>query len=810
VRQRGRICVIALASFRAGMASLCAPAHAATETATLAALKSPVEVLMDRWGVPHVYAQNEDDLFFAQGFVIARDRLFQLDLWRRRGLGQLAEVFGPAFVEQDQAARLFLYRGDLGREWAAYGADTARIFERFVAGINAYVDWLQQHPDRLPFEFRYLHYQPAHWKLDDTIRIRSHGYLYNLLSEVERAKVACSAGLEVDALRVPLEPAWQTQVPAGLDPCLPADVLRVYELATRPVRFGADKDKVASVADPAPGRDTAAPMRLESNNWVIGAMKSTTGRAIAASDPHLAFVEPSVRYVIDLNAPTLHAIGATRPEYPGISLGHNDWIAFVYTSFPTDEEDLYVYDLNPADPDQYRYQGRWERVRTVREEIAVKGHAPVAVELKFTRHGPLIYLQQDRHRAFAVRSTWFEPGTAAYFPSSGRMRSRNFDEFVRAVEHWGTPSLNHLYADVHGNIGWTPRGKVPVRPGWDGLLPVPADGRYEWAGFLRGREFPQRYNPTAGYLTTSNEMNLPADYPYRQRKLGFEWSDPYRHLRIEQVLSQSEKVSVEDCMRLQGDVVSIPAQRLIGLLQRLASDEPDTTSALQLLQSWPGTIDAESAPAALFEVWFSRYLGRALLRVLLNHAATEANGSQAPFERLDPSVLLDVLEHPEPRLGANARAQRDALLLETLRDAYRDTVRLLGPDSSQWAWGRLHHSYLEHPLSAIVDEATRAKLDIGPLAKAGSEFTVNRSSYRTGDFRETLGPSVRVVLDVGHWDDSRAINYPGQSGDPESPHYRDLASTWQHGEYFPLLYSRGAVEAAVVDRLLLKPMAGGR
>jgi penicillin G amidase len=778
-----------------------AGSNVTTESIILPSLRQPVEILVDHWAVPHIYARNESDLFFAQGFYVARLRLFQIDLWRRRGLGRLAEVFGPAYVEQDKAARLFLYRGDMKEEWASYSADTERMFRRFVSGINAYVEWTREHPEQLPFEFKLLHYKPARWSAEDAVRIRSHGYLYNLKSEVARAKVACLAGLEWDEFRSKLEPPWQTRIPDGLDPCLPKEVLKIYDLATQEARFTPDSMTINTNAqfDKLLARELAAEIPAESNNWVISAKKSATGHAILASDPHLDYTEPSVRYLVDLNSPSLHVIGANRPESPGVSFGHNDRIAFAYTSFPVDAEDLYVYELNPDNPLEYRYRGGWESARVLREEIKVKGQVAVPVQLMFTRHGPLIYIDKDKNRAFAVRSAWLAPGTAPYFPSAERMRARTFADYTRAVARWGTPSLNHVYADTGGNIGWAPRGFAPVRPNWDGLLPVPGDGRYEWAGRLAGDEFPTSYNPSSGYITTSNEMNLPPDYPYKERKVSFEWTYPYRHQRIDEVLSALDRVSIEDSIQLQNDVISIPARRLVALCQSLSSDDPKTKAALQILRGWNASVDIGSSAAALHQVWFSRHLGKAFKNAVLNRDAVGA------FETPSVATMLDILERPAGRFANNPEQSRDELLLNTLHDAYEDLENLQGTDPTTWAWGKLHHSLIRHPFSELVDQATRAKLDIGPLERAGSEFTPNRSSYSTSDFRETLGPSVRVVIDLSNWDNSRAINYPGQSGDPNSSHYRDLASLWQRGQYFHLLYSRQAIEHATDTRVKLIP-----
>ncbi len=784
--------------------SLCSVVNAqdivATETIALQNIRQPVEILIDHWGVPHIYAKNEADLFFAQGFNAARDRLFQIDLWRRRGLGQLSEAFGPAYVEQDKATRLFLYRGDMKKEWAVYSADSEQIAQNFAAGVNAYIDWLNGHPDKMPIEFKMLNYKPVPWAAEDVVRIRSHGLTGNLTDEVARARVACAADLKWDEIRFKLEPPWQTRVPEGLDPCLPKDVLKVFDLATQNVRFtpgsmtGVSRQPLA-----APSDDFALQARAESNNWVIAAKKSATGHAIMANDPHRAYTEPSIRYIADLDSPTLHVTGIGEPAVPGVSNGHNDWMAFGGTYFSIDQEDLYVYELNPANTDEYKYRGNWEAFRVVHEEINVKGQAAIAVDLKFTRHGPVIYVEKEKKRAFAVRSDWLEPGTSPYYVSVSYMRAKTFEEFGKAIDRWGVPPINHVYADVQGNIGWAPGGFAPIRPNWDGLLPVPGDGRYEWAGRWSGDKLPRTYNPAIGYITTSNEMNLPPDYPYKERKLGFEWGSPFRHQRIDEVLSKLNRVSIEDSMRLQNDVVSIPARRLVALLEPLSSEDAASRAALNLLKGWNANLDADSPQAALHEIWFSRHLLAAFKEAVLSKTVADS------FEHPDPTVMLHALEHPEMRFAGNAAEQRNQVLLTSLAAAYQEMEKLQGPDSSQWKWGKLHYNLSEHPFSAIVDESTRAKLNVGPIEKNGSGFTPNASGYRVSDFRQTGGPSVRLILDAGNWDNSRAVNHPGQSGDPDNPHYRDLAAMWRAGQYFPLLYTRKAVLGATERRIKLVP-----
>nr|WP_323120417.1 penicillin acylase family protein [Burkholderia alba] len=789
-------------------------AHAkdlAPQTIALPGLSRPAEIVVDRWGVAHLYADSESDGFFVQGFNAARDRLFQIDLWRRRGLGQLAEVFGPAYVEQDKAARLFLYRGDMAAEWARYGPQAKGAATRFAAGVNAYIDWLADHPDQLPYEFRQAGYWPAKWSPDDVVRIRSHGLTRNLKSEVARAKVACRASLADDAVRFALQPPWQTRVPDGLDPCLPDDVLKVFDLATQGVKVSRKTFPHADAGASSAGTEQLAAAGAEveagadaategSNNWVIAPRKSATGRAIMANDPHRAFAAPSLRYIVQISTPTLDVIGAGEPSAPGVSIGHNGTIAFGLTIFNIDQEDLYVYQTDPAHPGAYRYRGGWAPFRIVRETIAVRGAPAVPVDLAFTRHGPVIYTESGKRRAFAVRTAWLSPGMSPYLDSMRYLHAKNYAQFKEALTTWGAPTVNQVYADASGNIGWVASGLAPKRPNWDGLMPVPGDGRYEWAGFWRGDALPSAYNPPAGYITTSNELNLPADYPYAARKLGFEWTNGSRHARIDEVLKGDPKISLEASERLQNDVESIPARRLVALVAPLASDDADTRAALALLKGWDGRLRADSAPAALEVVWFSRHLGPAYKAAVLPKAAADAIGAPP-----DPAAMLDALEAPQARFGDDAARKRDALLLTTLGRAYAELTKLQGPDARQWQWGKLHTNLNAHPFADLVDDAQRAKLNVGPLPTGGSAFTPNQSSYRIADFQQTIGPSFRIVVDVGNWDNSRAVNLPGQSGDPDSPHYRDLAPMWLAGDYFPLRYTRQAVDAVAERRIRLVP-----
>jgi penicillin amidase len=798
------LCITAAALFCASSsAALSQMSTAVREVAHgVAGLKGPAEIIVDYWGIPHIYASSKRDMFFVQGYNAARDRLWQIDLWRKRGLGLLAKDFGPDYVAQDRATRLFLYRGDLSQEWAAYGPEARESAEAFVAGINAFVGEINSGGRALPVEFRIAGTKPDFWNAEDVVRIRSHALTRNVVSEVQRARVVCAGGVVADRLRRKLEPQWSFQVPAGLDPCtIPNDVLKDYELGTRTVTFAPPGQRRTSL-DPETffAEADRADNAIGSNNWTVAPSRTATGRPILANDPHREHSVPSLRYVVHLNAPGISVIGAGEPALPGISIGHNGQIAFGLTIFAIDQEDLYVYETNPENPRQYRYQNTFEPMAVVRETIEVKGEAPREVDLLFTRHGPVVYADPQQRRAFAVRSVWFEPGTSAYFGSTEFMTAKDWQSFRAAMARWGTPSENQVYADTAGNIGWVPGGRAPIRPNWDGLIPVPGDGRYEWKGFLRQDELPQSFNPPEGFISTANEMNLPPDFPIAERKIGFEWADRSRATRVKEVLAANSRQGIADAMALQNDDFSVNGRRLIKLILPLNSDDPVTAQGLALLRSWDYRATVNSPAAALFEVWMTKHLGKAAV------AKATPEAARALITVPDITAVIDLMENPDTSLGTDPRAGRDAVLLESLSAAVNEVRQLLGPDPADWAWGKLHHAQFVHALAPLADDATRAQLTVGRLAMGGSAFSPGAAAYRPSDFSVISGASFRMVLDVGNWDQSVTINTPGQSGDPYNPHYRDLAPLWAGGEYVPLLYSRAAVEHAASEVFRLMPV----
>jgi len=762
----------------------------------LPGLAAPVTLGIDSWGLTHIRAEGMEDLFFAQGFNAARDRLWQIDLWRKRGLGLLAADFGPGYLMQDRAARLFLYRGDMAPEWAAYGDDAEAICTAFAAGINAAVDLVLAGDMPLAREFALLGTRPAHWVAADVVRIRTHCLTRNAASELARAQVLALADPATDLLRAPLDPPvdpaeWAVNAGAGL----PAEALAVFELATAPVTFSADR-LAAGLEDAArwsrvdPRKTVVqAPSVEGSNNWVISGHRTASGRAIMASDPHRQHAAPSLRYMVHLSAPGLDIIGAGEPSSPGIMAGHNGHSAFSLTIFCADQEDAMVYETDPAVPTRYRYAQGWEEMQTRTEVFAIKGHPDQRLDLRFTRHGPVVW--EDTSRALALRTVFTEPGTAPYMASLNSMRATSWDGFKAAVETWGAPSVNLVYADVAGEFGWQAAGYVPKRTGWRGLVPVAGDGRFEWEGFLSARELPRLDNPAVGFVHSANEMNLPPEVQSGPA-IGHEWFEDQRAARIAAALAARSDHDLQSSTALQTDTGSPFAARIIALL-------PQDAPGRDLLVDWDCRSDAGSAPALLYEVWLSGHLRPALL----TKVAPDPDLRRLLVPGNIP-VVTALLEGAHPSLGKRAGLDspgaRDALLRDTLAAALVDVTARFGAEPATWRWGDLHQGWFDHALTPLGNG-----FDLGPWPKGGGNTSIMLAHHEASDYRVRIGASVRMVIDVGQWDNSLWINAPGQSGMPDSPHLADLAPLWAAGDYVPLAYSQAAVAAVTMQTIILLP-----
>lgn len=741
----------------------------------LPGLKEPVEILRDRWGIAHIYARNQHDLFFAQGVVAAQDRLYQLDLWRRVTRGETAELFGDEGIEADRFARLVRYRGDSEAEWKSYSPDAREIASAFTSGINAYIDDLGP---KLPFEFQLLSCTPQKWEPEDVLG-RMSGIIMtsNWQREVARCRLIAAAGVEQARLLAPTDPPRDFAPAEGINVAdITTEIFQGYLAASRELKF--------------------SPSMTESNNWVVDGSLSASGKPLLASDPHRALALPSLRYLVHLHAPGWNVIGSGEPALPGVALGHNERIAWGFTIVGTDQADLYVEQTHPDDPRQYKVGERFEPMKIIRESIRVRGRSePLPLELRFTRHGPVIYQDEKKHLAFALKWAGSEPGGAAYLGSLSVARAQNRQEFLKALAGWKIPCLNFVYADVDGDIGWVAAALTPIRNGWDGLLPVPgAAGKYEWQGYLAVKDLPQSFNPPRHWLATANHNILPDGYWH---EIAYEWAAPHRFLRIEQRLTAKQRFTIDDFRSIQHENTSLPA---LALREVVASvDLPAELAPYgKLLTDWDGVLSREAQAGPLYAVW---------LQELRNAMFAERVPADARLERSDLrsiSVLLSQLSEPqEPFWGSQPRQKRDDLVRATLAAAVARTKELLGNDSSTWAWGKLHTAIFEHPLAGLGPEYAKA-LNLGPVARPGDVHTPNNTRH-DDTFRQVHGASYRHVLDLADWDRGLATSTPGQSGQPGSPHYGDLLPQWAEGEYFPLAYSRAKVEEVAQHRLVLRP-----
>jgi penicillin G amidase len=798
------------------VAAVVATATVATargEELAVAGLRQPVEIVRDRWGIAHIYARDEHDLFLAQGYNAARDRLFQLELWRRRATGTMAEIQGPRALAGDIGARLLEFRGDMDAELNHYHPRGAGIVGAFVRGINAYIERTEREPARLPIEFRVLGIKPGRWT-PEVVVSRHNGLYRNVGQEVEVARLVRLLGPARARDLLDLHPGDPRLEPdRALDVAILSDgLLERYRDSRAPVRFrpedvgpafraraaGLDPAR-RSVADAGaidPAYPEADPDAQGSNNWVIAGARTSTGAAIMANDPHRNLLLPSLRYWVHLIAPGWDVIGAGEPALPGVSVGHNEHGAWGFTIFPADQEDLYVYETDLADPSRYRYRGGWEAMRTVRETFAVKGAAPVAVDLMFTRHGPVVAEDRAHHRAYAIRAAWLEPGGAPYLASLRVDQASTWAEFREACRFFYVPSENMIWADRDGHIGWQAVGLAPRREGWDGLLPVPGDGRYEWAGFLPVLDLPHLADPPRGYFASANQDNLPPGYPFA---VSYQWTEPFRFQRIEEVLGAPGRFALADSMRLQHDELSLPARSLVPMLRGLKPARAETAAAADRLLAWDFVMGKDSIPAAIYATW-ERQLKESVRDRLV---PADARRLLAP-RALSTAKLIGWLKAPDGRFGADPIAGRDVLLLRSLDRAVEELARRLGPEMDGWRYGqaRLKHVALGHPLSDAVGPELRARLDVGPIPRGGYGRTVNNTSDNDN---QTEGATFRIIADAGDWDRSVGTNAPGQSGDPDSPHYRDLFGPWAEGRYFPVSFSRPKVEAVAEERIILIP-----
>lgn len=767
-------------------------------------LKEPVEIIRDEWGVNHIYAKNQHDLFFAQGYAAAKDRLFQFEIWRRQATGTVAEILGERELKRDIGARLFKFRGDMKQEMNHYHPDGEEIITAYSDGVNAYIEEINKTPEKLPIEFKILNINPGKWTPEVVIS-RHQGLLGNIGAELKTGRAVARLGSE----KVKELSSFHPRVPdIDLDPSINKallfdDILELYDAFRAPVKFEPEdiqseyraEAKLSLNPNMLPADESKEDkLSIGSNNWVVRADKMEEGAAFMANDPHRTISVPSLRYMSHLVAPGWNVVGGGEPEIPGISIGHNEYGAWGLTIFGTDSEDLYVYDLNPANLRQYQYQGKWENMKVIQEKIKVKAKADVVVDLLYTRHGPVSYVDSLNKKAYAVRCGWLEPGAAPYLASLRMDQAKNWEEFREACSYSHIPSLNMVWADKKGNIGWQVVGYQPIRKNFSGLVPVPGDGRFEWNGRLPIKERPHTFNPANGFFATANQNLTPENFKHWDAT-GFSWADPFRGNRINEVLDTEKKLSMEDMKALQVDYLSIPARTLSPLLNNLSLSGKEA-EAREQLKTWDFRLNPQSVEAAIYVAWENQIKTQASERFIPESAKGLIS--------LQTSKIIEWIMNPDKKFGSNPVAERDRFLAETFRAGLKDLEEKLGPDKSKWQYGqeKYKHSYMAHPLGHLVKDSIKTRLDLGPLPRGGYGDTPGSTS---GNLRQNAGASFRIIVNTGDWDAAVATNGPGQSGNPDSPFYRNLFEPWAKDQHFPIYYSRDKIEKSSVNLTLLRP-----
>lgn len=735
-------------------------------------VRAPVEIIRDRWGIPHIFAQNMPDLILAQGYVHAQDRLWHMEFNRRIASGRLSEIFGDVTLKEDRFLRTVGLRRSAELDLAQLDPETRSALESYAAGVNAFIT---QHRRRLPVEFTVLRFSPEPWTPVDTLafaKLMAWVLGGNWESEILRAHILSRFG---PATAHVLLPPYPSHHPVVVDPAVSnafrsSAVLKVLDAAPRAAGVG-------------------------SNNWVLGGTRTTTGRPFLANDPHLEAQMPSIWYEMHLSGGGYDAIGSTFPGTPGVVIGHNANIAWGVTNAGPDVMDLYVERFDAADPTRYNYRGRWERAQVVREEIKVKGRDdPVVETVRITRHGPIINnVEEGLHAFLALRWTGLETSSVA--GSLLRIgRARNWEEFRDALRLWTIPAQNFVYADREGNIGYQLPGRIPIRATGRGLVPVPGwTGEHEWTGEIPFDDLPTMLNPARGYVVTANNQIVPDSY---RHFISSEWDPGYRARRIESLLA-GPGLDLEHMRKVQADLTSIPGQVLVGALHDVRPSTDPAASLLRELLVWDGVLRPDSSAAAIYEVLritlleeiFAPVLGKDLFERYRRHAQ---------FWQV---ALLRIVQDPtSPWWGPEGR---DALVTRALTKTARTLTEKLGPDRTKWQWGRLHVMRFMHPIGRVPGLGWIFNATSPPTG--GDGFTVNNGGFNALNFRQVAVASYRQIIDVADWDRSISIHTTGQSGLPFHKHYRDFVPLWASGRYHPMLFTRARIEQVAAGKLTLTP-----
>ena len=781
--------------------------------ASLPGLQQEVTVERDQWGVPHIRAASLEDMVEAQGYVMAQDRLWQMDLLRRVARGQLSEILGPTTVSIDKDFRTLGFGRAAERDATLLDDEARKLMEAYARGVNKFIE---QHQKSLPLEFSLLRYKPQPWKPSDTLAIS--GYMYRTLTdtwerELSRAKVAERAGVDRSKDLFSEEAAMDHFVigdPNSLDDgsqrsaadaddeeddddMQPDTVLKAGRGSTSSgVAPDGAPDLTSALLPSIRGflDESRSEIRqgLGSNNWVVSGAHTATGKPLLANDTHLELTIPSIWYEIHLTGPGWNVKGFTLPGAPMVIIGHNDRIAWGFTNNGADVQDLYIETFNPASADEYRVKGAWTKAQIIDETIRVKGQADEHLQVVVTRHGPVVH--RDGDRAYALRWTATEPGGLAN-SYNWLGKALNWNEFRNVMKHvWG-PGQNAVYADVDGNIGYVMAARVPIRKKGHGEVPVPGDtDDYEWAGYIPFDQLPQALNPESGLIVTANARVVGPNYkPY----LTDRWEEPYRTARIYDLLHDRHDLRPEDMLKVQTDTYSYPhvfvADQLIAASKTVKPKDARAQKLIEGLKDWNGIADANSA-----EVSFLHATRRAATEILLEPFL---GMETALYQWRSNAFLQKILTDRPAKWLPSAYKNYDELLAAAADRAVDKLAEQSGsPRIEDWAWKRFNSLNMVHPIGHAG--ALKWFLSITDKPQSGTVYSIRAAT-------KTHGPAMRFVANPGNWDNSILLIPAGQSGQLGSSHYSDQFSYWYEGKPIFAPFSDAAEAKTRKHTLTLKP-----
>ena len=765
-------------------------------TLTAAGLQLPVEILRDRWGMPHIYAQNTHDLFFAQGYAQAQDRLWQMEFTRQTANGTLSSFLGADTLRIDKTVRTVGLRRIAERDWGNIKGEEREAIQAFSDGINAYIE---SHRGRLPVEFKLMGVSPKPWKPQDslvTVGIISWILAENAGFELSRAHFIANSG---DAAAKELLPPYNEGAPF----IIPAEANDYSVLRSVPMEHSPLMDALLGRAGPNVG----------SNGWVVRGSRTATGSPILANDTHLGLFMPSSWYATGLHFGDLDVVGYSFVGAPGIVIGHNQQIAWGITDLVGDVEDFYTEKLDdPAHPQRYEFQGKWRDLNKVMETLEVKGQSPVTLEVQSTHHGPLVSNLGGRFKypqplALSWTGDKCETAVGAVLALN---RAKDWNEFRAALGLWDGPDMNFLYSDRNGNIGYQATGRIPVRSAnHSGAIPVPGwTGEYEWKGYIPPAELPSELNPPAGMIVAANQKAVSDRFPYH---LGYEFADPFRAIRIQQLLVANPRLGIEDIKKMQADDYELPAKELLPYLAVVKPGNDLEDKALKEVQAWDFHCSINETGPAIFQTWY---------RFLLKDTVGDELGPKLTDEYMEyywvhVPVMINLLKQKNHPFFDDTRTpqveNRDDIVQRSFHDAVEWLSKRYGTDPKNWNWGKMHTLTFRHQPLGLAQIPVLSKLfSSGPLPDPGCDrFTINSAWFSLDDpehpFIVDGGPSQRIIMDLSSWDNTLAVNSTGQSGHLFNVHRDDELSLWKNMQYHPMFFTRKAVEADLASTLKLIP-----